>query len=118
MSAQSPFFLNYDEVAEILRVSPKTLRNKQANGSLPFKSHLVLGKRLVLKADVLSFVDSFSSPSAIPEPIKQHPLPSELPRRKRGRPTKADSIARKQQQRDPRTVDFITGKTDLEVRNA
>lgn len=106
--------LPIDLAAPLLNKSASTLRTDitRRPGALPV--FVRFGRRVFfIKKDI----DSFISASRCTQPAL---VVAALPSRKRGRPTKTEQLARARnaQQREPRTVDLLTGHADVGVRNA
>lgn len=113
-SLDSATLLPIELAAPLLNKSASTLRTDitRRPGSLPV--FVRFGRRVFfLKKDI----DDFILASRCAQPAAHAVAPAV---RKRGRPTKAEQLARARSthQRDPHTVDLLTGKADAEVRNA
>lgn len=101
--------LTVPDLAQILRKSIHSVRHdvNRNPSALPPLCLLPGTRRLLWRLeDVQAWISSHVA-SAATVPAAQ--LPAEQPKKKRGRPTKAEQALR-----DPRTVDFIAGKTDAE----
>lgn len=93
--------LSIDETAKAIGRHPASLRNMSTLGKLPFQTIKIGSRRLVPKSALAAYLASLQAPP---------------PKPKRGAPTKAQRIAKAAAVRDPRTVDFVNGKSDAEGR--
>lgn len=89
-NSPSPVFLTFSDIANRIPVSEKTLRNKVTDGSLPFPSTLLFGRRVVLLSDFNNYLLGLFGQleDRTPEPVASvAPTP-----RKRGRPSNASKM--------------------------
>lgn len=107
--------LTVPDLAQILRKSIHSVRHDVNRNptALPPLCLLPGTRRLLWRlADVEVWINAHVVAPAPTVPAAQ--LRADQPRRRRGRPTKAESLARQGLIRDPKTIDFIAGKTDAE----
>lgn len=81
-------FLTFRDIARVIPVSEKTLRNKSSRGELPFSTLLLMGKRVVRAEIFGAYLNSLDAPTT------RSVAPISPPPKKRGRPTKAEQLAR------------------------
>ena len=80
-------FLTFCDISRLIPVGEKTLRNKSSQGTLPFPSCLMMGKRVVRRSDLEAYLSSFSPVPVVPS-ISDSPT-----KRGRGRPSNASRAA-------------------------
>ena len=85
-------FLTFCDISRLIPVGEKTLRNKSCQGTLPFPSCLMMGKRVVRRADFDRYLDSFS-PAPVSTAIPTITDTFTPKKRGRGRPTNASRAA-------------------------
>lgn len=101
------------------------VRNPQ---SLPPRVIIPGSRKLAwLESDVVAWLQScratgIAEAAAIPPPgpvgRPRKIVVDQPPKRRPGRPTKAEQLARAMLLRDPQTIDFVNGRADGEVRGA
>lgn len=86
MSAITPLLIGVDEAAELLGISPKTLRHAIAFGrpAIPLTSAKIGGRRLFRLADVERYVAELFGDAPEPPEAEAEPVPAA--KRRRGRP--------------------------------
>ncbi len=86
---QSPIYITFRDISELIPIAEKTLYNKATRNELPFPTVLVMSKRAVKKTDFDAYLASLS-PVQIP-PVVAQTTPK---KRGRGRPSNQERAAR------------------------